>query len=183
MITIEKIARAKQFLEFCARYRVRPAYEDFSKMVSNGQPRNQGALLEAIDIASKMDPVPLLLSTLVCKKGTGLPIMTKGWGAKYKVEQHPYFGRSLSAEETHDQQEKCFETLGPKPRRSPLQRTFSNHQVITRVKQPNPKQDGSEARKRYDKYLEGGTVAEALAAGVTRRDLHWDYDHDFIEIV
>jgi hypothetical protein len=46
----------------------------------------------------------------------------------------------------------------------------------------NPKRKGSACFKRFAKYKTGMTVEAALAKGLTRPDLIWDVDHQFISI-
>jgi hypothetical protein len=46
----------------------------------------------------------------------------------------------------------------------------------------NPKREGSASYKRFAIYKSGMTVAEAIAKGLTRPDLNWDVDHQFISI-
>jgi hypothetical protein len=85
----EKILRARAFLEFCARHRVHPSYSDFGTIVGNGQPRNNGPLLEEVDLLCKREGTPML-SMLVCAKGTKLPLLSRDWGLEYKQAEHPY---------------------------------------------------------------------------------------------
>lgn len=47
---------------------------------------------------------------------------------------------------------------------------------------PNPKLKGSMSHARYEFYREGQTVAEFLAAGGDRRDLHNDTKKGFITL-
>lgn len=46
----------------------------------------------------------------------------------------------------------------------------------------NPKRKGSEAYKRFAKYVTGMTVAEALKKGVTSADIAYDKKHGFISV-
>ena len=48
----------------------------------------------------------------------------------------------------------------------------------------NPKREGSAAYDRFKLYFNKGvtTVAAALAAGLTRKDLAWDQAHGFIKL-
>lgn len=45
----------------------------------------------------------------------------------------------------------------------------------------NPKRPGSASFDRFAKYKKGMTVAQALAAGVTRADIDWDSKREFIK--
>ena len=56
----------------------------------------------------------------------------------------------------------------PKPPRAKLNLSA----VITLELETNPKRGA--AAERFGKYVSGQTVAEALAAGVTTGDIHWD---------
>jgi hypothetical protein len=53
--------------------------------------------------------------------------------------------------------------------------------VITNI-EPNPKQPGSKAAARYDKYRTGMTIDEALNAGLRMDDLQWDVRRNFITL-
>lgn len=53
--------------------------------------------------------------------------------------------------------------------------------VITVVVE-NPKRAGSGAAERYDKYVNGGTVAGSLAAGVRIDDIRWDIARGFVTV-
>lgn len=59
---------------------------------------------------------------------------------------------------------------------------YGEDMKIKLLVEDNPKRKGSESHRRFDKYKTGQTVAEALKAGVTRGDLIWDVNHDFISI-
>lgn len=61
-------------------------------------------------------------------------------------------------------------------------RRYADDQVITVLADKNPKREGSAAHDRFAKYRSGMTVAQAVAAGVTRGDLTFDADHSFIKI-
>lgn len=45
---------------------------------------------------------------------------------------------------------------------------------------PNPKKPGSSAHERFARYQVGMTVAQLLAAGITRADLKWDAERAHI---
>lgn len=45
----------------------------------------------------------------------------------------------------------------------------------------NPKRPGTASFDRFAKYKKGMTVAQALAAGITRADIDWDSKRDFIK--
>lgn len=47
----------------------------------------------------------------------------------------------------------------------------------------NPKKVGSATHDRFAKYVDGMKVEEALAAGLTRGDLNYDKEHNYIDIV
>jgi len=55
-------------------------------------------------------------------------------------------------------------------------------QTITLLVDENPKKPGSKAAARWELYLEGMTVKEALAAGITRSDLRFNADNEFIAL-
>jgi hypothetical protein len=57
---------------------------------------------------------------------------------------------------------------------------FTDDQRITLLARENPKRGAS--RERFALYRDGMSVGEALAAGITRGDLKWDTDRDFISI-
>lgn len=57
---------------------------------------------------------------------------------------------------------------------------FPTTATITILVQENPKRANSEAAKRFAKYKTGQTVAEALEAGVSWRDLRFDSEKKFI---
>jgi hypothetical protein len=46
----------------------------------------------------------------------------------------------------------------------------------------NPKREGCAAYERFNAYFTVKTVAEALAAGLTRKDLAWDIAHGHISV-
>lgn len=182
--TTDKITRAKAYLTFCAQHHLYPNYTDFGVIVGNSQPRNNGPLLELVDLACMAEKVPML-SMLVCKKGTKLPIMSRDWGLEYKQEEHPYFGRKMTAAQLTAAQDEAFAYYGmpatERSAKSGRRMPITDEQVITVLKS-NPKKGGSKAQTRYDRYVSGSTVAKALAVGITREDLRWDVAHGHIEI-
>jgi len=46
----------------------------------------------------------------------------------------------------------------------------------------NPKKLHKQCYYRFEKYRNGLTIRDALLLGVTRNDLKWDTDHDFIRV-
>jgi hypothetical protein len=46
----------------------------------------------------------------------------------------------------------------------------------------NPKVNGGAPAKRFAKYADGMTVAQAMAAGVTDADVRWDVAHEYIAL-
>jgi hypothetical protein len=58
---------------------------------------------------------------------------------------------------------------------------YADTQVITLLV-ANPKRPGSKAFARYANYKDGMTVAQALAAGLTREDFRWDVEKGHIAI-
>jgi hypothetical protein len=62
----------------------------------------------------------------------------------------------------------------PQPARAPRQ-SVTDPRIITAVV-PNPKRPGSASFDRFDLYVVGMTVNEAIAAGVKREDIAWDSD-------
>jgi len=61
-------------------------------------------------------------------------------------------------------------------------RRFTDDQVITLKSEKNPKREGTAAFDRFALYRNGMTVQAALAAGVTRGDLAYDTDHEYIVV-
>lgn len=60
---------------------------------------------------------------------------------------------------------------------------FPLDHVVRLMVEENPKRLGSKARLRFEHYRRPEmTVAEALAAGLNRRDLRWDAARSFIMI-
>lgn len=54
--------------------------------------------------------------------------------------------------------------------------------VITVLVDKNPQREGSAGAGYFDKYKNGMTVKEALAAGVTRSHMNWAVDHSWIKV-
>ena len=54
--------------------------------------------------------------------------------------------------------------------------------VITLLVTENPKRAGSKSHERFALYVDGMTVAAALAAGLTTGDIHHDVAHNFISL-
>lgn len=46
----------------------------------------------------------------------------------------------------------------------------------------NPKRPGTESHKRFSKYVDGMTIAEARKAGIIPTDFSWDEKHGYISI-
>lgn len=59
---------------------------------------------------------------------------------------------------------------------------MSNVPKIRILAASNPKKPGSNAWHRFNLYKDGMTVNDFLRAGGTRSDLHYDVDHNFIDI-
>ncbi len=59
---------------------------------------------------------------------------------------------------------------------------FADGDVIRVCVAKNPKRPTSAAGQRFELYKPGMTVAEFLAAGGWRADLHWDLKQGFIEV-
>jgi len=57
----------------------------------------------------------------------------------------------------------------------------SDPRVVTFVA-PNTKKPGSKSHARYELYVVGMTVSEALAAGLTGADIKWDGERGNIKI-
>jgi hypothetical protein len=72
----------------------------------------------------------------------------------------------------------------PKVKRESTGRSgkFPATAVITLLAEKNPKREGSAAHTRFELYVTGQTVAEALAAGLTTSGFHYDTSHGFISI-
>lgn len=66
----------------------------------------------------------------------------------------------------------------PKPSRATLDAATTINLLVP----VNPKKVGSAAYARYALYVNGATVASALAAGLWRVDLIWDLKHGFISL-
>lgn len=72
-------------------------------------------------------------------------------------------------------------TPTPTGARSQTKREDDDH-VITLLVASNPKKPGTQAHIHFAVYRDGMTVADALAAGLTRGDLKWDVAHAFIKL-
>jgi hypothetical protein len=59
---------------------------------------------------------------------------------------------------------------------------YGPDKVITLLVDYNPKRPSSESFKRFEKYEDEMTVAQALKAGIWAGDLNWDVDHGFVKI-
>ena len=60
--------------------------------------------------------------------------------------------------------------------------TLADEAKITLLVKENPKREGCAAYERFNAYFTVKTVAEALAAGLTRKDLAWDIAHGHISV-
>lgn len=60
--------------------------------------------------------------------------------------------------------------------------TLADDSKITLLVKENPKREGCAAYERFNAYFTVKTVAEALAAGLTRKDLAWDIAHGHISV-
>jgi hypothetical protein len=60
------------------------------------------------------------------------------------------------------------------------ERQLRDPTTIVILVEGNPKQPDTAAWHRYNLYKDGMSEAEALAAGITKRDLNWDKAHGFI---
>ena len=60
--------------------------------------------------------------------------------------------------------------------------TLADDAKITLLVKENPKREGCAAYERFNAYFTVKTVAEALAAGLTRKDLAWDIAHGHISV-
>lgn len=59
---------------------------------------------------------------------------------------------------------------------------LADESKITLLVTENPKREGSAAHERFQAYFTVKTVAQALAAGLTRKDLAWDIAHNHISV-
>lgn len=60
--------------------------------------------------------------------------------------------------------------------------TLAEEAKITLLVKENPKREGCAAYERFQAYFTVKTVAEALASGLTRKDLAWDIAHGHISV-
>ena len=60
--------------------------------------------------------------------------------------------------------------------------TLADDSKITLLVKENPKREGCAAYERFNAYFTVKTVAQALAAGLTRKDLAWDIAHGHISV-
>lgn len=60
--------------------------------------------------------------------------------------------------------------------------TLADEAKITLLVKENPKREGCAAYERFNAYFTVKTVAQALAAGLTRKDLAWDIAHGHISV-
>lgn len=65
------------------------------------------------------------------------------------------------------------------PRATVSAGAISATQVVLSVV-PNPKKPGTSSHTRFAKYAVGMSVAQLLAAGITRADLKWDTERSFV---
>lgn len=71
---------------------------------------------------------------------------------------------------------RTVRNTGPRVR---VTKPLLDPRVITSVK-PNPKKVGSASHERYEKYKEGMTVQDFIAAGGKTADIKWDVSKGFI---
>lgn len=64
---------------------------------------------------------------------------------------------------------------------APSRPTPEDSRVVLTVA-PNPKRAGSAAAARYAAWTPGHTIAQCLAAGLTRGDVRWDTDRGFVVV-
>lgn len=69
-----------------------------------------------------------------------------------------------------------------KPAKTVVKKDAIDDRKITLLVKENPKRAGSASAKRFAKYKNGMTIAEAVKAGVTRGDIIWDKAHGFIKV-
>jgi hypothetical protein len=81
--------------------------------------------------------------------------------------------RGQAAPRLNGRQRSDFRTPNGKPLHTQLT------SVLTYAA-PNPKKPGSGTWQRYQNYVPGRTVAELLAAGITRGDIAWDVSRGFV---
>lgn len=60
-------------------------------------------------------------------------------------------------------------------------KNLSDPRIITAFI-PNPKRPGSAAHERYNLYVAGMSVDQAIAAGIKRADIAWDLAREFISL-
>ena len=70
----------------------------------------------------------------------------------------------------------------PKALAKPTRKEGDDSTVITLTSVLNPKKAGTAAFDRFELYVDGQTMAEALALGLTREDIRWDSMHKFITL-
>ena len=90
---------------------------------------------------------------------------------------------SVSDESDEGQEESEIEIETKATRRGGRKPTHADDMVIRLKVEKSPKTPGNKNFERYAKMKDGMTVAQALQAGVTRGDLKYDEDHNYIEIV
>lgn len=81
-------------------------------------------------------------------------------------------------QEQLDADKRQLGVVDPKPAKSRAQ----DNRIIHLVSQINPKRKGSASFDRFELYVDGMTVSEALAAGVRRDDIKWDTEHKLISL-
>lgn len=86
-------------------------------------------------------------------------------------------------EKAHRASEKKKEkAAGARAARSRKSVAFEATDTIHLLVKENPKKKGGAPYERFEKYKEGMTVGDALAAGVFEADIQWDVGHKFIEL-
>lgn len=70
----------------------------------------------------------------------------------------------------------------PKEPKQPRKQSSSDTQVIVKLRDDNPRKQGTHGWNSWELIKKGMTVAEYLEAGGRRNDLAWDVDHHWIEL-
>lgn len=70
----------------------------------------------------------------------------------------------------------------PAPRVNKFAALYPSSATVTLLRDKNPKKAGSKAAARFEGYVNGGTVGQALANGVLYADIAYDVGHGHISI-
>jgi len=76
--------------------------------------------------------------------------------------------------------------IKPKKKRAPRRdfgQVYPGHYVIKVITAINPKRPGTKAHEMFNEYYKSKDVTEALINGVTYRQIDYDVQHEFIEVV